>query len=173
MNDLTPFCCLIWWSHFKNVLHHNRIIIHHYSSCLYIYHICLKSECYAFLNILHLSCSAPVLLKPNLSVFSGMKTNGSHNSQKYNWDSLNILQSNGPLFWMEPKTMENMSMNWLQFMVKVMAGPRATLKSSAVKNFMALQPFIILWMAKIKISSAWPSQNPNDPSRVRIHIEAT
>ncbi len=30
----------------------------------------------------------------------------------------------------------------------------ATLESSAVKNFMALQLFILLWMAKIKISNA-------------------
>lgn len=74
-----------------------------------------------------------------------MKTNGSHKSKKYNWDSLNITQNNGLLFWtavtVEP---QKPSRNW----------SFASLKSSAVKNFMALQLFILLWMAKIKISNA-------------------
>ncbi len=148
------------------ILHHNCIIPwHSYIITPTAWTIDLpyfsKNDCYAIFNVAFVSLSAPV--QSNLCAFSWMKTNSSHKSKKYNWDSLNITQNNGLLFW-----------------TAVTVEPKKTGRNYVLRHWNRVQSRIS-WLFNFLFYFEWQNKdfqcpdppNPNDPFRIRIQTEAT
>lgn len=139
---------------------------------VYLPHFSKKVSAMQYLTFL----SAPVLLQSNLSVFSGMKTYGSHKSQKYNWDSVNILQSNGPLFWMAvggTKHDHESIVVHRSSLFHACGRTKSNIEIERTQELYGSSTFYYTLNGKNKDFQCLTLPNPNDPSRVRIHTEAT